>query len=648
MTPETLEAIRSQTDCTFGELRPDGLHRGACPTHADKVRALDLLAWEDVKRDRRLAKIAQRIRQSAPRQTPAEIGRAIHRYVLDRVRFEREPTEAFIAPWRVLEAGVGDCDDHARLVLALARLAGLSARLETLQRADGTPTHAVAMIHDGDAYRFAETTIAAAWGEHPKAARLRLGASGRGDIGGQLGDVAEGIPDPLSPQGVATAEAAALAAITSDPATAAVLAPIVHLAADVIADAASVVIDAAASAVQGAASGFMTDALSAVSAGAEAAGAAAELIPVVAQAVSWVMEGVALEQARVAAVENNERDRCRSTTTAGLVPKGTGAGGRVMPCDFFVQGTPQYLARPSARAELRVAPRTWLDGGATSFAPPLGSYLWVAGEWILHPYIWPHMGRAAVAPGDLARLTARAHRMTALRFALVDAGLTPGSDGGASIWPVYVDLLRASWDEGAMTPERLYFLVIARQLYRQIGFSPSSAHRGEPENIKLSLAYSAAEAAMSGAHPWAGLDMQQGEHANVEPCVWVDRRGVAAVGAMVDSWRKTIDPRYAADRARMQKLLADLDGSATRIKKEVRRVLGLRLGPKVKLRKLRPSLLRATRKRAPADVRKAIARSGIARRLTATESSAATLLVGAGLLGGAGYLVWRYRRRIWR
>lgn len=109
---------------------------------------------------------------------PAELrARRIHAWVRRRLRFEPEKGERFMSARAMLAMGaVGDCDDHARVVYALARKCGLPARLAFLARQGASgPKHVWCEIACPE-WRPVETTIAARFGEDPVRAALRLGA----------------------------------------------------------------------------------------------------------------------------------------------------------------------------------------------------------------------------------------------------------------------------------------------------------------------------------------------------------------------------------------------------------------------------------------------------------------------------------------
>lgn len=113
---------------------------------------------------------------------------AVHANVQGQIAFAPEEGERFQSARTTIVEGVGDCDCHARLVHALVRSQRKRSRLRFFEAPTGDggtePIHAVAAL--GPAGRWAETTIAAAYGEHPQIAYRRLGldeSNARPDIG---------------------------------------------------------------------------------------------------------------------------------------------------------------------------------------------------------------------------------------------------------------------------------------------------------------------------------------------------------------------------------------------------------------------------------------------------------------------------------
>jgi hypothetical protein len=118
-----------------------------------------------------------------PTMTPemrSVVGAAIAQNVQAQIRFIHEPHERFQSARDTMAAGAGDCDDHARLVYALGRAAGLPAKLVFFDE-DNEPVHVVSQLGDGIGMRWAETTIGADFGEHPYAALERVGADASAD-----------------------------------------------------------------------------------------------------------------------------------------------------------------------------------------------------------------------------------------------------------------------------------------------------------------------------------------------------------------------------------------------------------------------------------------------------------------------------------
>jgi hypothetical protein len=161
----------------------DGRVRGVieCRDGWGAARLLVALGAED-RSSEWARELAAEIRRSAP--SDEAFARAIVAFVKAHLRFVREAPGAEVfqsGPYSML-SGEGDCEDHARLVYALAMAGGLPARFAFLHKGGG-PTHAVAQLIVDREPRWAETTIDAELGEHPIDAGRRLGIlQSRGDI----------------------------------------------------------------------------------------------------------------------------------------------------------------------------------------------------------------------------------------------------------------------------------------------------------------------------------------------------------------------------------------------------------------------------------------------------------------------------------
>jgi len=132
----------------------------------------------------------------------SETAAAIQEFVQSHVAFVSDESigdfvggnvEKFHSARTTLDMGRGDCDDQAVLVRALARGAGLDARIQFFAGPDGDPAHVVTEVFADGAWHWAETTLAAFFGEHPIAAKRRLAAFGRSDVhDGGMGKVTMG------------------------------------------------------------------------------------------------------------------------------------------------------------------------------------------------------------------------------------------------------------------------------------------------------------------------------------------------------------------------------------------------------------------------------------------------------------------------
>ena len=150
-----------------------------CPTTEAKGALLNLAATYDARYDPRVRELALRLLRGAPSTSPAAIGRALHAAVKRRVRYVGEAIDTFQSAWQTWASGFGDCDDSARLLVALARSVGVEAGIQLMRNRDGIPVHVVAVLHDGQRWQYAEATLDAEYGEPPIVAWGRLRAAGK-------------------------------------------------------------------------------------------------------------------------------------------------------------------------------------------------------------------------------------------------------------------------------------------------------------------------------------------------------------------------------------------------------------------------------------------------------------------------------------
>jgi lysophospholipase L1-like esterase len=151
----------------------------SCDDGWQAARFLRELSLEDAD-DPDVWALAEHIRKLAGSR---DLRRTLHEYVLGNVRFAPEDVETFQNPLYTLLSGVGDCDDHANLIIAVAWALGLEAELVFLEEG-GQPAHVFVCFYDGGMWTPAETTIAALYGEPPLLAAERLGVESRPDLSG--------------------------------------------------------------------------------------------------------------------------------------------------------------------------------------------------------------------------------------------------------------------------------------------------------------------------------------------------------------------------------------------------------------------------------------------------------------------------------
>lgn len=113
--------------------------------------------------------------------------RDLHRWIIGNIVYREEYPETFQSGDRTLERKYGDCDDHAILGFQVARAMGLRARIVPFQAHDEDGNaywgHVAKQLHARHRWCWAETTLPAYFGEHPLAAKRRLGLDIRNDIG---------------------------------------------------------------------------------------------------------------------------------------------------------------------------------------------------------------------------------------------------------------------------------------------------------------------------------------------------------------------------------------------------------------------------------------------------------------------------------
>jgi transglutaminase-like putative cysteine protease len=156
-----------------GEAHPD--YRVTCADNAQALRLLDRLATKDARTSARVVALAQALRGASDEET----AKAIQRYVGHAIRFVRDASQVFRSSDVTLAMGSGNCANTARLVAAIARAAGIPAKLGPVVDDDGAIVHVAAQLYTGGAWHWAEGTVPGAeYGESPYAvARAMFGGT---------------------------------------------------------------------------------------------------------------------------------------------------------------------------------------------------------------------------------------------------------------------------------------------------------------------------------------------------------------------------------------------------------------------------------------------------------------------------------------
>jgi hypothetical protein len=232
-----------------------------------------------------------------------------------------------------------------------------------------------------------------------------------------------------------------------------------------------------------------------------------------------------------------------------MTPRGSGKDGAIVPADLFAfQSFPEhdadckvahrpkpYVHRPALGNVLIWLLEAGLDGSAQAtqgnIEPPdvavyrkanpavtvAGAIGGIAGWPVSQRYFepWAAAVRASGAPYAIPRETRLMFR--ALRLAMQAQHRVPGSDGGAALWPIYMDLLLAEVKAGRIPrdPNRLELVMFTR-------IRTPDTDRPAVKAI--------------------GLD-------NAEMTAWPRPHPLARyVAEVIDRWEAAVDPPYAIER----------------------------------------------------------------------------------------------------
>ena len=186
---EEIQAAIAATGCV---LRDDPIRGGLacvdCPSYRSRAELVDVLAWRDARYDGRIRELALEIASGVHftgerLRDQIRLATAVQQAVAARVRYLGEAGDIIQDAWTTWSRALGDCDCQARLVLALLRALGLPADLIAFHKGEQI-LHVCAAWRGPRRREYLETTLGplVQFGEHPYAAKLRLGAHDRRDL----------------------------------------------------------------------------------------------------------------------------------------------------------------------------------------------------------------------------------------------------------------------------------------------------------------------------------------------------------------------------------------------------------------------------------------------------------------------------------
>lgn len=557
-------------ECTIGE-REGEYYRASCPDLAAKIRLLKRAAARDAT-DPRVQCIARAIPPTAA---------GLHAWVRDRVRFRPESVETFRGPCETIARG-GDCDDHARLMLALAELLGLETYLAVREPTDTRDGHVCLLLRErGGEWKWAETTVDAQFGEHPMRAAERLGLVARSDLGAPAGtktslaiqpDVVvdpSGTGKPGSPRTYGEFLREINAAIKKKPiAFQNFLSPMAQVYQGMVDEGQSAAISALSSLMeqqQEAIADLADDLMSSMVR--DLASDIIDVIPILGALINTIIDiaGIAGSGSPDGTAT---KTKLSCATDWYIAPSPSGATG-IVPADIFAPVHPPTVAVVSGRSTLGQY-LIWLTEDPLSLAQV---YARVSGGGMLYltTFLQPRMVYAISA--DDRKLfrwmrTAIESQYRTPATATVAAKGPASGTGGLELWPLYLELLLWQFANGKLNWE-------------------------------------------AAAGQWIGRD---------PICQMAGQQGEKSVRALLDGYARAVNPVYANDAQKLKENLPE-------VRPTVRAAVMAHVGKLATAEKLRPGKTPATGtpERAPQG--------------TATAGALLTLASLAGVL--AWWKLWR-------
>ena len=344
----------------------------------------------------------------------------------------------------------------------------------------------------------------------------------------------------------------ALNMIVSDPATQDALAPMVRTGVSIFKVAQqqwSAVSEASGGQMPQVLMGFVNDLTSTLAKSSQmvgdAIGAVGEAMPLIGTVVAMftTAEGL-IQQAHSAYMQNvvdccvNNPDCGYGLNPGGFLPVTPSGAGKMMPADIFVAGweggaPAQTVTGPTGQV-IVLKPAV----PPNPIVPSLGQALIAVTEGSPGNIQWAKNFGANGIPADTRA------KFKAMREAIQASAVHPElTDGGTKIWPVYLDLLRAEFDNGDLTvPYATYLWVL----------DGTGVAAGQP----WLNAIAAAQGKYDLMSPYEVTGRADVQYTGYVECKKWDQRAFKALIQLVTNWRNIVLPKWGSDRAALSQQLA--------------------------------------------------------------------------------------------
>lgn len=299
-----------------------------------------------------------------------------------------------------------------------------------------------------------------------------------------------------------------------------------------------------------------------------------DALPIIGAAISMFSSAEELISQQKQAVMQNLAAGCANSYVPVL---GTGRGKKIMPADIFVSS---WAGGKAAVTVAGPGGKTFLVSPAVAGFPVptgLGEALIAMTECIDNV-----PGRGMGSP-NMGVPAARRALFRQIRKAIEASAVHPElTDGGASLWPIYLDLLRSEFDAGHLTSNyAAYLWVLSGQ-----SIGPGAAQPGGPTNsphtmpddciLNLDLSDGCyglnAMAALIGRYdimsPFSTSASEARAVSGCIECKKFDQRAIQSAMVLVDDWRDAVNPvklKWGSDiaaYAKEQSILASVTNIA--------------------------------------------------------------------------------------